>query len=302
MALAFHRIALLVKPSERDVAPLEALMTLLIELGAQVRVCENSARLLKGRPFAREGYSRLVLGAWAELAIVLGGDGSLLGVARHLGHNVPIIGVNTGRLGFITDVVLEDMAEVLPKVLAGEFTRDARALLKGDIVRNGEIVYHDIAVNDIGITHGRVGGMVEFVLYVNGQPMSSQMADGIICASPTGSTAYSLASGGPIMHPSLSGICLVPVAPHTLSSRPIVLPGDAQIEIEVIHVRDAVAYWDMQEFFDVQAGDRLRIRSSQRQLILLHPEGYDYYGLLRQKLKWNFMPISEHTGDPSLPA
>ena len=293
MANLFKTVAVLVKPSETDSRPLKSLIAILETEGCEVLLCENSARLL-GKECRWPYYSRPELGKRADLAVVLGGDGSLLGVARHMaGSSTPIIGVNAGRLGFITDIVIDEMQEEIPKVLRGECSRDERRFLCADIVRDNRVVASNVAVNDIGITHGRAGGMVEFVIYVNGRQMSSQYADGIICSSATGSTAYNLAAGGPIMHPGLAGLCLVPVAAHTLSSRPIVLPSDVIVEIEVIKIRDAVAYYDMQEFFDVQVGDRLSICYSDKKLVLLHPRSYDYYELLRQKLKWNFMPSED---------
>lgn len=293
MPSVFKTVAVVVKPTETQTKALEHVISILEAHEIKVLLCENSARLL-GERCRWESYPRPILGQMAELVVVLGGDGTLLGVGRHMaGTDIQIIGINAGRLGFITDIVLEEMDVELPKVLAGEFTKDVRPLLYADIVRRGKVVASGVAVNDIGVTHGRVGGMVEFVIYVNGQQMSSQLADGIICSSPTGSTAYSLAANGPIMHPSLAGLCLVPVAPYTLSSRPIVLPSDAKIDIEVIKVRDAVAYFDMQEFFDVQAGDKLKIRLSEKKMTLLHPLDFDYYDILRQKLKWNYMPIGE---------
>ena len=215
------------------VVPLQALIKVIEACGAEVFLCERSAASLKGRS-NRPGHPRAELGAMCDLAIVLGGDGTMLGVARDLaGFDIPIIGVNAGRLGFITDIVLEDMETILPQVLAGRYTRDVCRMLACEVVRKGKSIFSGIAVNDVGISHGRAGGMVEFVIYVNGQQMSSQSADGIICSTSTGSTAYSLAAGGPILHPSLQGLCLVPVAPHTLSNRPIVLPANVAIDIEL---------------------------------------------------------------------
>ena len=292
MTLAFKKVAVFVKPTEIMVVPLQALIRVIEKCGAEVFLCERSAASLKGRS-QRPGYTRAELGAMCDLAVVLGGDGTMLGVARDLSNvQIPIIGVNAGRLGFITDIVLEDMERVLPKVLQGRYMRDVRHLLGGEVVRQGKTLFSGIAVNDIGISHGRAGGMVEFVIYVNGQQMSSQSADGIICSTATGSTAYALAAGGPILHPSLQGVCLVPVAPHTLSNRPIVLPANVAIDIELTNARDAVAYFDMQDFCDIQPGDVLRIRSTDQTMTMLHPAGYDYFDLLRRKLKWNFMPTS----------
>lgn len=292
MTLAFKKVAVFVKPTEIMIVPLQALIRVIEKCGAEVFLCERSAASLKGRS-QRPGYTRQELGEMCDLAVVLGGDGTMLGVARDLSNSeIPIIGVNAGRLGFITDIVLEDMERVLPKVLQGRYIRDVRPLLAGEVIRQGKTLFSGIAVNDIGISHGRAGGMVEFVIYVNGQQMSSQSADGIICSTATGSTAYALAAGGPILHPSLQGVCLVPVAPHTLSNRPIVLPANVAIDIELTNARDAVAYFDMQDFCDIQPGDVLRIRSTDQRMTMLHPAGYDYFDLLRRKLKWNFMPTS----------
>ena len=275
MTSAFKKVAVFVKPTEIMVVPLQALIKVIEACGAEVFLCERSAASLKGRS-NRPGHPRAELGAMCDLA----------------GFDIPIIGVNAGRLGFITDIVLEDMETILPQVLAGRYTRDVRRMLACEVVRKGKSIFSGIAVNDVGISHGRAGGMVEFVIYVNGQQMSSQSADGIICSTSTGSTAYSLAAGGPILHPSLQGLCLVPVAPHTLSNRPIVLPANVAIDIELTNARDAVAYCDMQEFFDVQPGDVLKIRPTEMTMTMLHPAGYDYFDLLRRKLKWNFMPTS----------
>ena len=234
---------------------------------------------------------------------MLGGDGTILGVAREIaGCECPLIGVNAGRLGFITDVVLEDVDTVLPAMLRGECSSDRRHLLEGVVLRNGKEICRNSAVNDIGFSHGRAGGMVDFIIYVDGRQMSSQSADGIICSTSTGSTAYALAAGGPILHPSLEAVQLVPVAPHTLSNRPIVLPANLKIEIELVSARDAVAYFDMQEFCDVIPGDVLRIEQSSRTIEILHPLNYDYFELLRRKLKWNFSPASVHRKDSADPA
>ena len=301
MKSSFKKIAVFVKPKEILITPLEALIRILEKSGAEVLLCERSAASLKGRSH-RIGHTRAELGKECDLAVVLGGDGTMLGVARDLApFNMPIIGVNAGRLGFITDIVIEDMERLLPPILNGSYKRDVRHMIAADIVRKGEVVRSGIAVNDIGITHGRVGGMVEVVISVNGQQMSSQSADGIICSTPTGSTAYALASGGPILDPSLEGVCLVPVAPHTLSNRPIVLPRNVSIDIELTDARDAVAYFDMQEFCDVHPGDILKIRPSELSLTILHPSDYDYFDILRRKLKWNFMPTSvkKQTNQPT---
>ena len=294
----FSKVAIFVKPTESLAGPLTALISVIRKAGAEVFLDERSAQTLGDRAGSK-GYTRAELGKLCDLAVVLGGDGTMLGVARSLApFGTPIVGVNAGRLGFITDIVLEDMERLLPALLQGQCTRDVRRMLSAELVRNGESIFSGLAVNDIGVSHGRAGGMVEFIVYVNGIQMASQSADGIICSTPTGSTAYSLAAGGPLLAPMLDGVTLVPVAPHTLSNRPIVLPGESSIDIEITESRDAVAYFDMQEFADVQPGDVLKIRPSQRTFTMLHPIGYDYFDLLRRKLKWNFMPTSSRQ-DPN---
>ena len=294
----FRKVAIFVKPTESLAGPLTALISVIRKASAEVFLDERSAQTL-GERAGQRGYTRAELGELCDLAVVLGGDGTMLGVARSLApFGTPIVGVNAGRLGFITDIVLEDMERLLPALLQGQCTRDVRRMLSAELVRNGESIFSGLAVNDIGVSHGRAGGMVEFIVYVNGIQMASQSADGIICSTPTGSTAYSLAAGGPLLAPMLDGVTLVPVAPHTLSNRPIVLPGESSIDIEITESRDAVAYFDMQEFADVQPGDVLKIRPSQRTFTMLHPIGYDYFDLLRRKLKWNFMPTSSRQ-DPN---
>lgn len=294
--MTYENIAVYIKPTRIIVEPLERLVKLLSRLSVNA-VYEDRAWQSLGCPEGIQHLPRTELAAFGDIALVLGGDGSMLGVARVVApYRKPIIGINTGRLGFITDVVVDDMERLLPKLLAGEFERDRRYLLEGTVSRNGKPVFTQLAVNDLGFSHGRAGGMVDFVVYVDGIPMSSQSADGIICSTTTGSTAYSLAAGGPILHPSLDGLVLVPVAPHTLSNRPIVLPSNLPIEIELTDARDAVAYFDMQEFFDVLPGDVLSIRRSDAYIEILHPKGFDYFELLRRKLKWNYMPKSDVPG------
>lgn len=289
----FSKVAIFVKPTESLAGPLTALMSVIRKTGAEVFLDERSAATLGERAGSR-GYTRAELGELCDLAVVLGGDGTMLGVARSLApFGTPIVGVNAGRLGFITDIVLEDMERLLPALIQGQCTRDVRRMLGAELVRNGECIFSGLAVNDIGVSHGRAGGMVEFIVYVNGIQMASQSADGIICSTPTGSTAYSLAAGGPLLAPMLDGVTLVPVAPHTLSNRPIVLPGESSIDIEITESRDAVAYFDMQEFCDVLPGDVLRIRQAKESFTLLHPIGYDYFEVLRRKLKWNYMPTGK---------
>lgn len=286
--MKMKKIGVFVKPTEHLCSQLERITRTIASCGCEALLEKRAAEELGGR-WEGKGLEREEIGALCDAAVVLGGDGTILGVARQV-SGCPIIGINAGRLGFITDVVLEDLEKVLPPMLRGECISDRRHLLEGAVIRGGREIYRNVAVNDIGYSHGRAGGMVDFVIYVDGVQMSAQSADGIVCSTATGSTAYALAAGGPILHPAMDAVILVPVAPHTLSNRPIVLPSTQLIEIELTSARDAVAYFDMQEFCDVEPGDILRIRRADRMLELLHPQGYDYFELLRRKLKWNFSP------------
>ena len=288
----FKTAAVFAKKSDALKGPLESLVKLVKASGARLMVDEVAARILAD-PVNYPARGIDEIGAGADVAIVIGGDGTTLGVGRRLARfSTPLIGINAGRLGFITDVVLEEMDRVIPIMLEGHFVRDERPMIEGSVLHEGKKVFSSNAVNDIGITHGKIGGMVEFTVYVDGQLMSSQRADGIICATTTGSTAYALAAGGPILHPSLQGRVLVPVAPHTLSNRPIVLPLSSQIDLELTEVRDGQAYFDMQEFMPMAEGDLLHIHVGRDRFTLLHPPGYNHFDLLRRKLKWNTMPTS----------
>lgn len=242
----------------------------------------------------RRGFSLAQISTQADVAIVLGGDGTMLSIARDLAsHDIPLIGINFGRLGFITDIALQQMPDVLEAMLRGEFETDRRTLLEGDILRGGAVVMRTHALNDVVISHGASGGLIAFTVRVDQQTMYTQRADGLILATPTGSTAYALSANGPILHPSLHGMVLVPVAPHTLSNRPITLPDDAEVEIELTEARDASAYFDMQSFAHLNAGDIVRARRALHVATLLHPRGYNYFATLRQKLHWNVMSGDE---------
>lgn len=243
----------------------------------------------------REGHDIESIGKQADVAIVLGGDGTMLSIARELAtFDVPLIGINFGRLGFMTDIALGQIPEVLGQMLGGRFESDQRTLLEGEVTHAGAAILRTHALNDVVISHGMSGGLVEFTVRVDGVSMYNQRADGLIVATPTGSTAYALSANGPILHPSLAGIVLVPVAPHTLSNRPIALPDDVEIEIELTEARDASAYFDMQSFSKLESGDILRVRRSANVATLLHPAGYNYFATLRQKLHWNVMSSERH--------
>ena len=239
------------------------------------------------------------IGARADVAVVLGGDGTMLGMGRQLAaYRTPLIGINQGRLGFITDIPVAEMHLRVPQMLAGSFEREERALLEARIMRAGEPIYHAIAFNDVVVNRSGFSGMAELRVSVDGRFMYNQRSDGLIVATPTGSTAYALSSQGPILHPQLQGLVLVPIAPHALSNRPIVLPDTCNVSIQIIGGRDVNVNFDMQSFTALELNDTIEVRRSRHTVPFLHPIGYSYYATLRQKLHWNEHPSGEEDPTP----
>jgi NAD+ kinase len=231
------------------------------------------------------------IGQHADLAIVLGGDGTMLGIARQLApYSVPLIGINQGRLGFMTDISQDDMIQVLADMLGGKLESEQRSLLEGSVLRGGETIFHALAFNDVVVGRATTTGMAELKVEVDGRFMYNQRSDGLIVATPTGSTAYALSVGGPLLHPSLAGIVLAPIAPHALSNRPIVVPDTSTIVIEIMGGRDISVNFDMQSLASLQYHDRIVIRRSANTITFLHPQGWSYYDTLREKLHWNEYP------------
>ncbi len=234
------------------------------------------------------------IGQHADVAVVLGGDGTMLGIARQLApFNVPLIGINQGRLGFMTDIPIERMIPVLADILAGKCISERRTMLEGSVLRDGESIIFGLAFNDVVVSRGAGSGMTELRVDVDGHFMYNQRSDGLIIATPTGSTAYALSAGGPLLHPSLNGIVLVPIAPHALSNRPIVVPDSSEIVIEIMGGRDISINFDMQTFASLQHRDRIVIKRSAHTITFMHPGGWSYYDTLREKLHWNEYPSVE---------
>ena len=228
------------------------------------------------------------IGRKCDLGLVVGGDGTMLGIGRQLArYGVPLIGINQGRLGFITDIPINAYQATLLPILNGTYEEDHRSLMHAQVMRNGACVFDTLAMNDVVVNRGATSGMVELRVEVDGHLVSNQRADGLIIATPTGSTAYSLSAGGPLMHPSIPGWVMVPIAPHTLTNRPIVLADAAEVAIELIAGRDASANFDMQSLASLQHGDRIIVRRSEHRVRFLHPQGWSYFDTLRKKLHWN---------------
>ncbi len=243
---------------------------------------------------AYPALSTAEIGARADVAVVLGGDGTMLGIGRQLApYSTPLIGINHGRLGFITDISLAEMPEMVPQMLAGSFEREERSLLEARIMRDGKPIYHALAFNDVVVNRSGFSGMVELRVSVDGHFMYDQRSDGLIVATPTGSTAYALSAAGPILHPRLQGFVLVPIAPHSLSNRPIVLPDDSKVDIQIIGGRDVNVNFDMQSFTAVELDDTIEVRRSRHTVPVLHPVGYSHFATLRKKLHWHEHPSQD---------
>lgn len=244
-----------------------------------------------------DGYATAsieALGEDADLAVVVGGDGTMLSVARLLApFEVPLVGVNQGRLGFMTDIALKDTHSALGAILAGEYDAEDRHILRGTVTRNGVVQLDTLALNDVVVSRGAIGGMIELTVNVDGRFVYNQRADGLIIATPTGSTAYSLSANGPILHPHQPAIVLVPVAPHALTNRPIVLSDRCEVEMTLTRGRDAGAHFDGQAHCSLQDRDKIFVRRSQHAIRFLHPRGYDYFRMLREKLHWSALPPAD---------
>jgi NAD+ kinase len=290
-------IALIGKYRSREI--LESLFLLaknLHDRGVEVLVEETTASLsgteTDPRVWERCGYAEI--GARADAAIVLGGDGTMLNAARNLArHGVPLVGVNQGRLGFMTDVAQADMLTCADDLLAGRFTAESRMLLSGEIVRDGRTIAANVALNEVVVDKGAMGRLIDFDLYVDGEFLYNLRSDGVIVSTPTGSTAYSLSANGPILHPRINGIALVPLCPHSLTNRPVLVGDHSAIEIRIARADDSRAHFDGQVTFDMKPGDAMRLRRSEDSARFLHPPGYSYFAMLRQKLHWS-RPPAEH--------
>ena len=265
---------------------LDAIVRFLDNQGCEVVIEQDTARNM-----GMSGYPLLKLdeiGAQCDLALVVGGDGTMLGIGRQLAsYGVPLIGINQGRLGFITDIPYGSFAENLERMLGGEYVEDHRSLMNARVLRDGHCVFKAMAMNDVVVNRGATSGMVELRVEVDGHFVANQRADGLIIATPTGSTAYALSSGGPLLHPSIPGWVMVPIAPHTLSNRPIVLANTAHIAIELVAGRDASASFDQQSLASLMHGDRIEVERSVHHVRFLHPKGWSYFDTLREKLHWN---------------
>jgi NAD+ kinase len=281
----FQHVALVGKPAAGVGPVIEQVRDFLRQQGLQVTLESRSALAagLSGYPVLEPHE----LGRLCDLAVVVGGDGTMLGFAREVApHGTPLVGINQGRLGFITDISFEQFREALAPILAGDFETERRSLLEAAVWRDGKVIFSGLALNDVVVARGAAASMVELRIHVGGDFMANIRADGVVVATPTGSTAYALSAGGPLLHPSIGGWVMVPIASHSLSNRPIVLPDHAEISLELVAGRDASVNFDMQSLTHVQLGDRVSMRRSAHQSQFLHAKGWSYYQTLRKKLRW----------------
>ncbi|MFA5489844.1 MAG: NAD kinase [Candidimonas sp.] len=290
----FKTIALIGRHQDSGLdAPLRRLADTLRSAGRKVLIESETARNTRITELPSANY--VDIGKQADLAVIMGGDGTMLGAARELADaKVPLIGINHGRLGFITDIPLHSATDALTRVLNGHFNIEERVLLEGRVVRDGQTMFSGLALNDVVLNRAGRGGMIEVRVELDGAFMHSQRSDGLIIATPTGSTAYSLSANGPILHPGVKAILLVPVAPQTLSNRPIVLPDTGTLSMTITALgrveSGASVHFDMQTWSDCQPGDRVDVRRAKNTVPFIHPDGYSFFSTLRRKLHWNHMP------------
>ena len=283
---SFRTVGLIGKYKSPEIAePLLKLADFLVKRGVKVLIDRLTASHI-----GENKYPVLVLeeiGRQADLAIVLGGDGTMLNIARTFAPcAVALVGVNQGRLGFLTDISIDTMFETIGTILDGKYVTEARMLLEAEVFSGEQRLFKVLAFNDVVISKGLQGSLIELEVRIDDQFLYTVRADGLIVASPTGSTAYALSSGGPIVHPSLSVMALVPICPHTFSSRPIVISSDSVVEIIINSAADARVHFDSHSRFDLHEKDHVVVRRYGHTIRLLHPVGHNYYNMLREKLHW----------------
>ena len=285
MQPAFHRVALIGKQTPEIAQSLRALRDFLRQRGCEVMLERDTAAGV-GENGALASFDEI--GRSADLAIVVGGDGTMLAAARNLAHHkVPLAGINQGRLGFMTDIALSEMSDSVGAILEGRHTVEERALIEAEILRGGKSLLRTVALNEAVVTKGSQARLIEFKLTIDGEYVYRLRADGVIVATPTGSTAYALSAQGPILQPTVRAFALVPLNPHVLSARPVSVSDSSVIEIELVRAVDARAHFDGFALTDLQQGDRLVLKRSANSIRFVHPPGYSYFTMLREKLRWS---------------
>lgn len=287
----FPRIGIFAKPTGDGITEtLQLTCDFLQKRGHEIIMDEISAQRFASKfPVA----STDTLGSRCDLAIVIGGDGSLLKTARAVVNNkIPVLGINSGNLGFLADVRPQDLDHTLGPILAGDYYAEQRTMLHATIVQNGVSTDGHLALNDVVLHHGEIARLIEFQIYIDNEFVVDQRADGVITSTPTGSTAYALSGGGPIVYPTLDVITLMPMFPHALNTRPIVIDKNSKIRLvlNATNKMDAKFSCDGQMHITLAAGDEVLIQANPHKLKLLHPKNYKYFAVLREKLGWNLNP------------
>lgn len=284
----FKNIGLIAKPDNPNVASTLALLTTdLATRGVSVTLDETAASYFR-EPVLPQ-CSRNELSQHCDLAIVVGGDGTMLGAARSLAETgIPLLGINLGRLGFLTDISPDEIHERLSEILAGQYDEELRSLLYAEVIRNEKVIHGSNALNDVVIHKWDIARMIELDTTINGRFIYSLRADGLIISTPTGSTAYALSGGGPILEPGLPAFILVPICPHTLSNRPVVVNENASIDLTLrgSGSDQAQITCDGQTNYALLPGDRVQIQRLPQQIRLIHPAGHDHFSTMRKKLRW----------------
>ncbi len=286
MPSGFRHAAIVGKYQAQGIRPaLEEIAHFLMAQGLEVSFEADTARNTGVTDF--DALTPQQMGQRCDLAVVVGGDGTMLGIARELArYNLPLVGINQGRLGFITDIAMGQYKEALAPIVAGDYEEESRAMLESDVWRDGQRIFEGLSLNDVVVSRGATASMVELRVDVGDDFVANMRADGLIVATPTGSTAYALSAGGPILHPGIGGLVLLPIASHTLSNRPIVLPDTGEVRIGIVSGRDVSANFDMHTLASLIIGDQVRVRRSAFKVRFLHPRGWSYYATLRRKLRW----------------
>lgn len=290
MATQFNKIGIIGKHNDPNAGgTLSDLLTYLDRHEISILLDEGSLGSINELSQQFEIGDRQALGEQCGLIIVIGGDGTLLNAARSMVEfNVPLLGINLGRLGFLADITSSEMASSLDQICSGNYKEDQRTLLQAQIRRKGEPVNESSAFNDVVLHTNNVARMIEYETYIDGQFVNVTRSDGMIVSTPTGSTAYALSGGGPILHPALNALVLVPICPHTMSHRPIVVDANSKIEIVVSESNQTQSQCtcDGQIDLGLQNGDHIHIEKLPNPVRLIHPADYDYYEILRAKLHW----------------
>jgi NAD+ kinase len=286
MPSGFRHAAIVGKYQALGIRPaLEDIAHFLMAQGLEVCFDADTARNIGVTDY--EALSPQQIGQRCDVAVVVGGDGTMLGIARELArYRLPLVGINQGRLGFITDIPFDRYKETLGPMVGGEYELEERVMLEGDVWRDGERIYEGLSMNDVVVSRGATASMVELRIDIGDDFVANMRADGLIVATPTGSTAYALSAGGPILHPGIGGWIVVPIASHTLSNRPIVLPDTGEVRIGIVSGKDVSANFDMHNLASLMLGDQVRVRRSAFKVRFLHPRGWSYYATLRRKLRW----------------